>query len=429
LLVALLNSIVGAGTFRIDGRMEDLRRTFSGEPFEAISLVLGRLVFEGAGYVAFNDALRGIHRLTPDIASTLSPKDIKRAVVDFLSSRGGSGKTVGDGEAQAFIERLLAPPVVDYAVTRELLGCVLIDKAGTVELGPFTIFDFEASFQRFADVPLGGSVFLHANGRIRTAISVSVAARTRERAMECADELFRSCESLIRHLQGSSATGTFGIFYFGDEVWRRSLVAIGRQLQVSNADNGGDGSTAHVDSGVLAAMLSSDLWKVLFDGRASTDLRARMLRAVHWHADALTERALPTAFLKAAVALELLLVKRSRGPDGPSISQCLSAVIGALLGTGSDSRHVLQTVRHLYGIRSDVAHSGTASVGWRDFLALDGLIRKVLSCLAAPPFDRMTSLEDVYRHLGVRSPPRAATRNQRPGRSPGGRSLPSPRKP
>lgn len=401
ILARALNAILRAGVVRFGPQSLVSMRMLAGEPVTSHRLVLGTVVFEAEGHRALYQSLQMIHKLNLEIFESFTFADIRKAVLDFLTPVFGTEKRFDQCDAAGFLNKLLAQEPVSFLITREVLGYALSERHVVLEVGPFTVFDFDTSFSQFVDVPQRKLELFPWGGSIGTAISVEVVARTRERAIERADVLFERCETLLRFLRGVRASGDVGIFNYRDEVWRRTIVAVDGKLDLLSSSNAGEGGSAYVDAASFTGGVGEALWQIMFEEREQFDVQARVIRAVEWYAGATMERSISSAFLKAAVALELLLIERKTSKNDVPISARLAGAVARLLGEDKNRRRWYEAeVRRLYKIRSEVAHSGITTVGYEDFLAIDRLVRDIIGRLCIAPFRGMRTLGEIGAFLG-----------------------------
>jgi Apea-like HEPN len=111
-----------------------------------------------------------------------------------------------------------------------------------------------------------------------------------------------------------------------------------------------------------------------------------------------------SAFLKAAIALELLLVNKDSNYISPSITAKLSETVAMLLGATPEKRAELEKLtKKLYSTRSAVAHSGNSSVGWEELSHLLNIgPAAVHTLLGDEDLSKLQSIDEVLALLSRR---------------------------
>ena len=104
-----------------------------------------------------------------------------------------------------------------------------------------------------------------------------------------------------------------------------------------------------------------------------------------------------SAFLKGAIALELLLVGKDTNFVTQSITARLADTLAILVrSTPEDRFEVERLTKKLYSTRSAVAHSGKSSVGWVDVYQVLSFGREaVYTLLSDEDLRKMQSIDDV----------------------------------
>jgi hypothetical protein len=126
--------------------------------------------------------------------------------------------------------------------------------------------------------------------------------------------------------------------------------------------------------------------------------------------------------VKAAIALEVLFSANEKGLITPSIMAQISESCAFLLGNEHASPvEIEREVRHLYGVRSSVVHSGKDSVDSKDLNAFIRICRYVVVLLLSGDefvgMDTMAKLADHFRsrkYAVLRNSGRSASKPESP---------------
>ena len=126
------------------------------------------------------------------------------------------------------------------------------------------------------------------------------------------------------------------------------------------------------------------------------------MRCAEWTGQALSDPNAASAFVKAAIALEVLFKTDEKGVITPSIMAQIAESCAFVLGdSAARAAEVEREVKRLYGIRSSVVHSGKDSVASSDLNAFIQLSRNVvLALLSNKEFedvDSMIKIGDIFK--------------------------------
>lgn len=117
------------------------------------------------------------------------------------------------------------------------------------------------------------------------------------------------------------------------------------------------------------------LWSMMGKPNPS-DLSERLLLAVDWIGQALSTAPSADSFLKAAIALEVLFSK-DIGLVTPGIAHQFAECSALIVGDTRDSRRdVYETMKRLYKVRCNIAHTGRRHIPAEDVRSLIRLAGK-----------------------------------------------------
>lgn len=136
--------------------------------------------------------------------------------------------------------------------------------------------------------------------------------------------------------------------------------------------------------------------------RKNNELEKHVLRCAEWTGQAMSDPNAASAFVKAAIALEVMFSANEKGVITPSIMAQIAESCAFLLGDEKtppwDIEH---EVKRLYGIRSAVVHSGKDSVEEGDLNSLISICRRVIDVLLSGNellgIDSMNKLAEYFR--------------------------------
>jgi hypothetical protein len=119
----------------------------------------------------------------------------------------------------------------------------------------------------------------------------------------------------------------------------------------------------------VAAMLSrtEDHWSFF---------ERTLVRAIHWYADAQTQRQPENIALSLAITLETFFT--SRDSERPIMDDISAGVVHTLAANQEAADAIKKTVKHLYNLRSDIAHGRRADTSKVDLPELNTLVGRVI---------------------------------------------------
>jgi hypothetical protein len=132
------------------------------------------------------------------------------------------------------------------------------------------------------------------------------------------------------------------------------------------------------------------------------ELEKHVLRCAEWTGQAIADGNAASAFVKGAIALEVMFSANEKGIITPSIMAQIAESCAFLLGDEqTPSAEFEREVKRLYGVRSAVVHSGKDSVDEDDLNSLIQICRAVITVLLTKKdfaeIGSMSELADYFR--------------------------------
>ena len=108
-----------------------------------------------------------------------------------------------------------------------------------------------------------------------------------------------------------------------------------------------------------------------------------------------------SAFLKAAIALEIIFTYNEKTIINASILSQISEGTALILGESVEERLKIETeVKNLYGLRSAIVHSGNKDISRDDHLKILDVSRNVVTkLLTSEKLMSIDSVENLYKLL------------------------------
>jgi len=310
-------------------------------------------------------------------------------------------------DVSSFVKKLKAESIKTFSVFRDIHGIVLNSPTSPLLLGGYTIYDF-ASQKEFFDSKIDSKTDsfpqIEFNDDTEYLIEWKAEARHFEKALEIADEHFERFELILRYVLGS-ATNRFEVGVLNYQGLRhRKAYILSDMGQVSRS------STLH--GPIEEPIPLDDPYLVNEDTGYHTvwgfttkknlnKFQKRIMLAVEWIGQSIADPSPQSAFIKAAIALEIIFTYNERDIITPSIMNQISESIALILGSSVDERLKLESsVKKLYGLRSKIVHSGHKNISQADYKTLVEIARSVIiRILTSDKLNSVDSVEELYTIL------------------------------
>jgi hypothetical protein len=336
-----------------------LLRQNAGTPFEEVG------IFQTTGPVALMISHRDAPAWHAQIAEAceipslqhVSRKAMQNAILEAISELPEDAVRFSKDEADAFV-RQLDGVVTEYTVHRPVWGLTCDATSTPLELGRVTLYnrDTHVPVSPVAAMAREAS-FAHAGTVPRVWASVTVKAHDETRAIESADEVFEQLEAVLNCLLPARGSE------FQVSILSPNTSAIG-PCQVDSSTGSHLALRAH---GQVQSISIDEPWfrrpavelvqlvELVGNRNANSSLQNDVLYAVQWCAKSLTTDDVTTAFIQAAVAMEVLLGSSDFGKGG--ISGRMAVSVAHLLGATVDEAEKIEThVSTCYRLRSQGVH-------------------------------------------------------------------------
>lgn len=349
----------------------------------------------------------GAYRVATSLAYDLTCKadytveDFEKRIVDYFFEGVSKGAAPSAAEVGSFLESLAAERTSSYVVTRDIRGLRFESpQVGPRRLGPFSIY-FYPSHKGLLDVTSGERGLFRGDG-MQYLLGVEVEAKSGARAIEKADELFEAFEKILRFIVGPTAQYDVSVLRAHGRYERNAYVFIDGTPVSANYSWIGALQAVPIDDEYFdnSALGYDRLWNTLSTPTPAA-LQVRLLKAVQWLGEAYAERDRAGAFIKSAIALEVLFTANEKGLISASILSSISETVACLLGQDVEERLAVEKrVKRHYGIRSSVAHAGKQDVEQQDLEDFMILVRRSIDkLLSTPTLQVIASVEGLYDYL------------------------------
>nr|WP_274601715.1 HEPN domain-containing protein [Stenotrophomonas maltophilia] len=130
-------------------------------------------------------------------------------------------------------------------------------------------------------------------------------------------------------------------------------------------------------------------------------LHQRLMNAAKWLGDSYLESDKASAFIKAAIALEVLFTSNEKSIISPSILSSISESVACILGDDLKTRISLEKrLKDHYSTRSAIAHSGKNNVSQSDVEEFRWMVRQAIArVMGTPTLRDLGTIEKLHEHL------------------------------
>jgi hypothetical protein len=356
---------------------------------------------KGGAVPKFDSAIDELLDSMPSLRATLSKERFIDELIPEIRRKKIQSSKFTEIECASLYQRISAIPLEKYRVLRRIYGVTLPRSTAPVDIGDFTIYDGKSHLGQIVSGVLN-SQFLHwfkePSGFV---IECSVDARDDRKAVELADVLFHRFELIVRFVIGRRTTRfEVGVLnYLGPRMLDHIVIA------KTNVSEGGAWQGALEPIPIADPIFSNPAppFAKLFGliRKQSNKFQVHVLRCAEWTAEAIGDANAASAFVKAAIALEVLFSITEKGVITPSIMAQIAESCAFILGDSpTSSAKVEHEVKRLYGVRSAIVHSGKDSVETQDLNALIQTCRDVvLVLLSRKEFENIDSMTMLAEQL------------------------------
>ena len=355
--------------------------------FRSFGLFRNAIIFKEEGLLAFNDAIDKLHKSDKNIHQTTSRKWFDGEIIKAISENIFNTKMVSDTEAKQIIGNIRNTAIITTCILREIHGVSMSPASNPVRLGHFTIYNMKAHedlLQARSTRPIAEAFSPLSPEYL---IEISVAARDNDRLIQLADAEFEIFEHIIRFLIGYKTDKLeVGIINY---TGRHS-----RQAYRIHDSSIGANFTAHgsiekvpIDDPYFTTPENGydELWAIA-SSESKNELQKRILMSIDWIGQSLNEKKLASAFIKAAIAIELLFTNSENTIVTPSIMSQICEGCCFLLEESQEKRIELESkIKKIYGLRSAIVHSGSTKVDIQSYQFIVWIARSIIISLTTKP--------------------------------------------
>lgn len=359
--------------------------------------------FHGPNIHVLHENLVCLHSQSEALLNSYTFKKCESNFVEFFGNNIRNKLLVNNSDVNSFFQKLEAVELQHFYVLRDVYGLKLKDSSDPFKLGPYTIYHFPTHRLLIESRTTIASEWIWSGENPTYLIETIASARHSEKAVEKADILFEKFEYALRFAIGfDRECYEVGVInYLG---WRRrraysfsvngSVSLEHKNLGISELIPIDSPYFSSADHGVGA------LWNSLAATNTS-ELKKKVLLAVDWIGQSYSETSPSSAFLKSAIALEILFTYNEKNIINASILNQIAESTALLLGKNVEERLTIESrMKQLYGMRSSIAHAGKSNVNRKDLIAIFSYSRSVvMKFLVNDSLAECRSSQDLYLYL------------------------------
>lgn len=347
---------------------------------------------------AYKDALEGLFEEEKAISATYTLASFEQDVASFVADYVLEKTDPKTTDVAAFLQRIVALPVEVYDVFRPIVGITVNQAADPVGLGPFTIYSTATHAAHLEEAATGRLTKPLADNPTAYLIKVQISARENAKALEMGDVLFERFERAIRFMVGQPKSSLdVGILNYSG-LARNHAYVFTTEWGASSTQRKGAAVPLPIDTSYLVnpRIGFNRIWDI-FDIASPSEMKQRVLLAIDWIGESYGEQVVSSAFIKTAIALEILFNEQKSDLLTKGIAAQISESVALLLGSDVDSKMALEKdLKRLYGIRSGIAHAGKNDIKARDLDLMQSLARQtVILVMTDPTFNGVNKASDM----------------------------------
>jgi len=372
-------------------------------PYRTFRRLSGPMSFGGKALPEYLNLLSGLYEIEKEINKTCTLKYFEEQLIQFFESDFISKNVIDDLKSKCFIETLLATRVQTFHVFRDIFGVALKEPLKPCKLGPYTLYSIQCqseSLRSRIDL-MPESVWI---GQMpKYLIEVTVKARHSEKARELADERFVNFENIVSYMIGPTEHNCeVGILNYRGLKSNRAYVSAEDGSTSTAVWNNGSLDPVFIDDPFFTRTESGydKIWTMFFQDTPTT-LHKKVQMAIEWLGQSINDDASGMAFLKAAMALEVLFVLKQDTIISASIQSQIAENVASLVETTSETRVELESrMKMLYGIRSAIVHHGKNEVDPKKLIELQLYAKKaIIRLITSKELSDYDSIEKVHKRL------------------------------
>lgn len=353
----------------------------------------------------FEKAVEAILKEDIEIKNGYTFESLANRLLALLQEKKINQKEFELAELKDFVNELKNTPNHNYTVLRDIVGISMKESAPPLEIGPFTIYDFRQHRGIIEQNKSALAALKWFQGDHDFLIQYQVSAKEQAKALEVADDKFEQFVIFLWFLIGYP-TDRYEIGILSYQGYRNREAYVFSDKEVGHSAQG-YGSFEPIPLGTsyfLDPTYGLDFFWQLIDKNDQNELERRIISAVRWIGQSIMDRYIQSAFVKAAISIEVLLGPK-RSEKCESIAKFIANRLNLVLHYDDSGLDITGIFETLYEIRSAIAHAGKQNVKQSDYFDLLWIARQTVFKLISDPLLRSChSIESAIAELEMLIP-------------------------
>lgn len=369
----------------------------------SFGLTHNSIIFSGENFSKFHDLIEKLYQHSSAINETYTLKKFTEKFIEKFKDDFETNSTPDDEKINEFFNELKAEPLVEFYILREIFGITFASDISHIKFGDFTVYNFQSHKEPIRKLSNDNLEKIFDNNEPQYLVRYDAKARHFEKAIEIADEFLKRFEATLNFCAGRRSDKIeIGIFnYLG---WQNQSAHVFTKDGSVSQSFTSDGPTneADIDDPFFKDPNNGfdKIWKIISKDDI-TEIESKIILSIDWIGQSTNKRSSTDAFLKAAIALEVLLTYNEKNPITPSITYRLSESSAMILGKTVNDRIIIEKkIKSLYGQRSAIIHAGNHSVNERDIFHMLSYVRAIImELLTEPNLVKIKTTQALYEYL------------------------------
>ena len=350
----------------------------------------------------YSNAISRAFSLDTEIERSYTIETYKDSFINFFLELIIKKTEATEQCVEVFYNQLKSQVTHTFSVFREIYGITFETSIDPVSLGNYTIYHFQSHkhiIEAKSSVKPRDNRF---DFSPKYLIEWKADAKHYKKAIEIADSYFEKFELILHYIIGRpNSKYEVKIFNYQGRNNRDAIVFSDGGLATSSTSHGASKELPIDNHSFTNENLGYKfIWKMA-DTNSLNQFQKRILLAIEWIGQSIREPLPQSAFLKAAIALEIIFTYNEKTIINASILSQISEGTALILGKSVDERLEIETeVKNLYGLRSAIVHTGNKDISRSDHLKILKVSRNVLTkLLTDEKLMSIDSVENLYKLL------------------------------
>ncbi|MCX5862131.1 MAG: HEPN domain-containing protein [Deltaproteobacteria bacterium] len=361
--------------------------------------------------IDYEESLKALFQHDKSVHDTYTLERFEQEIIKFLDKNFTTKESVDEGGSLSFFAGLTSAPISEFSVLRDVHGIILRQLENPYAIGPFTIYHFSSHQEILNSKTSLAAGGLWTDENPDYLIEAVIKARHHEKALEIADRLFEKFELLLRFAIGFNAN-RFEVGVLNYQGWRHRRAYIFSKDGSASSSHSGHGAYKPIpidDPYFVSTEAGFDLMWAALASTNTTELQKRVLLAIEWIGQSYNELSPPSAFLKAAIALEILFSQDEKTIINASILSRIAESVALILGDCSAKRlKIEKEMKKLYSMRSAIAHAGKSEIAQEDLLTIfyfsSTVVMKVMTSSSQMGWNSIADVHSCLKSLKFSCP-------------------------